>query len=136
MGEQINSLQAYKADLEARISQLEQQLEHERDEKAKKQDEEYEADKITGTAMVSKAIQTVPMISTEEPKIVSNTTEELTPVHPSALTLFKSKKGKAQYEVNDEGETILMTRKQFREKFPGEKPPTHTRKPCQKVTGQ
>ena len=126
MGEQINSLQADKADLEARISQLEQQLEHERDEKAKKQDEEYEADKITGTAMVSKAIQTAPMISTEEPKIVSNTTEELTPVHPSALTLFKSKKGKAQYEVNDEGETILMTRKQFREKFPGEKPPTYT----------
>ena len=145
MREQVNSLQADKADLEARISQLEQQLEHERDERAKKQYEGYEADKITGTAMVSKAIQTAPVISTEEPKIVSNkaiqtapvisteepkivsnTTEELTPVHPSALTLFKSKKGKAQYQVNYQGETTLMTRKEFREKFPGEKPPTYT----------
>ena len=66
------------------------------------------------------AIQIAPVISTEEPKIVSNTTEELTPVHPLALTLFKSKKGKAQYKVNDEGETILMKRKKIREKFPRE----------------
>ena len=95
--EQVNSLRAAKADLEARIWQLEQQLELESDEKAKKQHEGYEADKITHTAMVSKAIQIAPLISTEEPKIVSNTTEEITPVYPSALTLFKSEKGKFQY---------------------------------------
>ena len=80
MCEQVNSLQADKADLEARISQLEQQLEHERDERAKKQYEGYEADKITGTAMVSKAIQTAPVISTEEPKIVSNKAIQTAPV--------------------------------------------------------
>ena len=124
--EEVISLKAAKADLEAKISQLKQQLEQERDEKAKKQYDGYEANKITHTVMVPKAIQTAPVISTEEPKIVSNTTEELTPVHPSAQTLFKSKKGKAQYQVNYQGETTLMTRKQFREKFPGERPPTYT----------
>ena len=76
--------------------------------------------------MMSKAIQTAPVISAEEPKIVSNTIEELILVYPTALTLFKSKKGKAQYQVNDQGETNVMTREEFREKFPGKKPPTYT----------
>ena len=47
MHEQVNSFKAAKADLEARISQLEKQHKHEREEKAKKQDKGDEADKIT-----------------------------------------------------------------------------------------
>ena len=76
--------------------------------------------------MMSKAIQTALVISAEELKIVSNTTEELIPVYLIALTLLKSKKGKAQYQVNDQGESTLMTIEEFREKFPDIKPPTYT----------
>ena len=54
MCEHVNSLSTAKVDLEAKISQLEQQLEHESNEKAQKQDKGYEADKITHIAMVWK----------------------------------------------------------------------------------
>ena len=118
MSEQIDRLQA----AEVRILQLE----HERDEGAKKRDKGDEADEISCKAMISKAIQTAPMISAEKPKIVSNTTGELTPVHPSAVTLVTYKKGKAQYIVNYKGKKTRMTRKEFREKVPEKKPPTYT----------
>ena len=119
---QVDSLKGVKADLEARIWQLE----YKRDERVKRQNERDDADEITGTTMMSKAIQTAPGIFTEEPKIVSNTTGELTPVHPSALTLVTYKKGKARYVVNYKGKRTLMTRKEFRKKFPQKKPPTYT----------
>ena len=44
---------------------------------------------------------------------------------PFSPNFIQVQKGKAQYHVNNQGETTLMTRKEFREKFLGEKPPMY-----------